>query len=121
WLVSNVDVAATIATLGGGDLPAAMPGRSLLPLLAGEPLPETRPHTGCLSEFGHRLMLETERYKIIFNTESHRILGLFDLLNDPDENNNLLKSMAGRNLTDALRWRLGDALMPLRATANGRI
>jgi len=115
WLVNNVDVAATIATLGGCDLPAAMTGCSLLPLLAGEKATINRNNVGCLSEFGHRLMLETERYKIIFNTESHKILGLYDLLNDPDERNNLIQSMSGRNLTDALRWRLGDALMPLRA------
>ncbi len=115
WLISNVDVAATIATLGGCDLPPYMTGRSLLPLLAGESITLERPHTGVLSEFGQRLMLETERYKIILNTETHRILGLYDLLNDPDEKTNLLKTMTGRNVTDALRWRLGDTLMPLRA------
>lgn len=114
WLVSTVDVAATIAHLGGVDLPKAAVGRSLLPILAGEP-PHRDDHTGCLSEFAHRLMLETERYKIIYDTDSHRALGLYDLLNDSDERKNLTEAMAGRNLLDALRWRIGNALLALRA------
>ncbi len=114
-LVSNIDVATTIAALGGGDVPPWMTGRSLLPLLAGDTSAVDQPHTGLLSEFGQRLLLETERYKLIMHTQTHRILGLYDLLNDPDEKTNLIKTMTGRNVTDALRWRLGDTLMPLRA------
>ncbi|MEE9212888.1 MAG: sulfatase/phosphatase domain-containing protein [Phycisphaeraceae bacterium] len=114
WLVSTVDVAATIARLGGCDAPKTMAGRSLLPVLAGEPLADGK-HTGCLSEFGRRLMLETERYKIVFDTETHRALGMYDLLNDSDEKKNLIETMVGRNLVDAMRWRVGDALLPLRS------
>ena len=39
----------------------------------------------------------------------------YDLLNDADERENLIDSPTGRNLLDALRWRLGDALLPLRS------
>ena len=113
-LVSTVDVAATIAHLASCDAPANITGRSVLPLLADEPF---RTVTGgtCLSEFGDRLMMETDRHRVIFNTESQRPIGLFDLINDPHEKQNLINSPVGRNIMDAIRWRLGDALMAVRA------
>jgi arylsulfatase A-like enzyme len=127
-----VDLAPTVAALAGCDLPRAVVGRSLLPIFAGadanvptlpageigDPMPAAPrppPGTALISEFGRRLMLETERHKIIFDTETHAALGLYDLLNDVDEQANMLHTAAGRNLLDSLRWRLGDALLPLRA------
>lgn len=114
-LLSTVDVAATIAALAGCDLPRAAVGRSLLPALAGEPISPPL-HGGAISEFGKRLMLETERYKVVFDAEAHRAIGLYDLLNDVIERENQVNTPVGRNLLDALRWRLGDALLSLRAT-----
>ena len=112
-LVSTVDVAATVAALAGCDIPENTPGRSLLPLIMGDDLPE--PFTGLISEFAKRLLLETERYKVVFDTEHRQAMGLFDLLNDPNETQNLLSSPVSTNLLDALRWRLADTLMPLCA------
>ncbi|HAI13645.1 MAG TPA: hypothetical protein DCM28_18210 [Phycisphaerales bacterium] len=112
-LVSTVDIAATIAALAGCDIPDNTPGRSLLPLIMGDNLPE--PFTGLISEFAKRLLLETERYKVVFDTENRQAMGLFDLLNDPNETQNLLNSPVSTNLLDALRWRLADTLMPLSA------
>lgn len=112
-LVSTVDVAATINMLAGCDPNTTSVGRSLLPLIAGEAI--ARAATGLISEFGNRLLLETERYKVVFDVETHKSLALYDMLNDPDEIDNLLTTNVGRNLLDALRWRVGDALMSLRA------
>lgn len=114
-LVSTVDVAATIAALAGCDVPENTPGRSLLPLIMGDDLPQ--PFTGLISEFAKRLLLETERYKVVFDTEHRQAMGLFDLLNDPHETQNLLSSPVSTNLLDALRWRLADTLMPLCAVS----
>lgn len=111
---NTVDVAATIAALTGCDLPEACVGRSLLPTLTNEPVMPSLAG-GNLSEFGHRLMLETERYKIIFDVQAHRPLALFDLLNDPDELHNLSEAAVGKNLIDAMRWRIGEALMAVRS------
>ncbi len=113
-LASTVDVAPTIAALCGCDAAVAAPGRSLLAVLENKPV-SPDPPGGLLSEFGHRLMLETERYKAVFNTPDNRAIGLYDLLNDADERHNLIDKPAGRNVIDALRWRVGNALMPLRA------
>jgi len=113
-LVSTVDVAATITALATCDAPSYLAGRSLLPSLQGEPLFPAL-HGGLIAEFGHRLMLETERYRLIFNVAEQRAIGLYDLLNDPQETQNIVDTPSGRNLLDSMRWRLGDALMPLRA------
>jgi choline-sulfatase len=113
-LYSTIDVPATIAALGGCDTPPSTTGRSLLPLFNGDPvLPAL--DGGLLSEFNDRVMLETERHKIVFQRTDRRCLGLYDLLNDPNEKTNLLGTDLGRNLVDSLRWRLADALLPLRA------
>lgn len=133
-LVSTVDVAATLADLAGCDVPVPMPGRSLLPMLAMDAPPRSasrqgdgarheadaeallpRPAGGNLSEFGDRLMLETERFKVVYDRATRDCRGLFDLLHDPEERSNLLETPRGRNLIDALRWRVADALMPLCA------
>ncbi len=119
--VSTVDVAATIAALGGCDPPPGSPGRSLLPLLGGEPVTSGSAGLagGAISELGRRIMLETERHKVIFETDTHRAIGLYDLLDDPDERDNLVAKPRGHDILDALRWRLANALMPLRAIPPG--
>lgn len=119
-LVSNVDVAATIAAMGGCDLPLNTVGRSLLPLLGGNDTEPRISQQACLSEHGQRLMLETRRHRIIFNTQTQAPIGFYDLLNDPDEKTNLINESSGKNLLDTMRWRLGDVLMPLRNASHIR-
>lgn len=126
-LFSTVDLAPTIAQLAGCDAPTAVAGRSVVPLLArdfpqvhqpfaDEPL-DSRPdwRQSSLSEMNRRLLLETERHKIVFDTETRVVIGLYDMLNDPLESQNLVGTPAGINLLDSLRWRLGEALLSLRA------
>ena len=43
------------------------------------------------------------------------VLGLYDLLNDPDERRNLVKTPTGYNVLDSMRCRLGSALLQMRA------
>jgi len=124
-LASSVDVAATIAGLTGCDMPRTVTSQSALALLEKKPGPGNldalsalgvtgvKSRSSCLSEFGHRLMLQTDRHKVVFNTETRAAIGLYDLVTDPDEEQNLVGTPKGVNLLDSLRWRLGDALMPL--------
>ncbi len=113
-LLSTVDIAATIATIGGCDLPKAATGRSLVPMVNGERL-APRCWPGCLSEFGKRLMLCTERYKVIFDTEVNEVVALYDRIKDPDERSNLAPSAIGMQMLDSLRCRLADMLLGMRA------
>jgi arylsulfatase A-like enzyme len=114
-LVSTVDMAATVAALGGCDVPAATAGRSLLPVFSDEAPNTLAGRLGAISECGQRLMIETERHKMVVDVESFEPLALFDLLADPDELVNLVDTPAGRNHVDALRFRIAAALLPLRA------
>ena len=114
-LISTVDVAATIAILAGADLPAGVVGRSLLPLLAGQPLTPRIAGGALPCEYGRRLLLESERHKAVFDPNTRQTIGLFDLLKDPDEKSNLIDTSEGQNILDTMRWRLGDTLLSLRA------
>lgn len=115
-LFSTIDVAATIADLGGCDMAHAVQGRSLLDIIREAEVPKQF-RSPVVSEFGKRLMLETERYTVVFDMQTRQPISLYDMLNDPDEDRNLVDTDQGRNMLDSLRWRLGDALMTLRAAA----
>jgi arylsulfatase A-like enzyme len=132
-LVSTVDVAATIAGLSGCDMPRPVTGQSVLSLLDADQafggldalgalgVVGAVRRSSCLSEFNRRLMFQTATHKVIFNTETRSVIGLYDLLTDADEQKNLAGTPPGMNLLDALRWRLGDCLMPLYCLPrNGR-
>jgi arylsulfatase A-like enzyme len=114
-LVSTVDVAPTLAMLGGADRPESVAGRNLLPLLQGQPVLPGRPAN--VAEFHDRLLVETERYRAVFQTQERRCLALFDLVADPDERCNLVTQdgPATRKLVRAMRLAAAEALMPLRA------
>jgi len=114
-LASTTDLAPTIAALGQAHAPSALPGRSLLSAFAKAETPKRR--GGNISELPDRIMLETERHKVVFSLPSGRPMALYDLLNDGRENRNLVASPVGRNILDSLRARLSDALLPLRAQA----
>jgi arylsulfatase A-like enzyme len=116
-LISTVDVAATIADIAACDLPSACVGHSLLPAVRGKPVATLASEVGCLSEFGRRLMLQNDRHKIILDVDTRQVIGIYDLLNDPLETRNLSETVLGKNLVDALRWRIGDALLSLRFPA----
>jgi arylsulfatase A-like enzyme len=113
-LHSVVDVAATVTALAGCDRPAGCIGRSLLPLLEQDAIAPPLPG-GVLSEMNDRLMLETERYKLVLQRSTAEPLALFDMLNDPEERLNLRDSPVALNVLDALKSRLADALLPLQA------
>ena len=114
-LVSSVDVAATVARLGQCDTPEGVVGRPLVEAMVGGKVPP--PAGGNLAELPDRLMLETERYKLIVRVPGGEGLALYDLLNDPHERENLLDYEPGRRLLAPLRQRLADALLELRAAA----
>ena len=120
-LLSTTDFAATVAALGACDASAASVGRSLLPVLANHAVETQGQLPGCISEFGGRLMHESERYKVVFDTETLQPISLFDRLRDPGEQDNLVDTPIALNTVDSLRGRLGEALLPLRATMGVRV
>lgn len=111
--ISTVDVAATIASIAGCDLPEAVCGKPLLSQL-GDDLAPSSPAC-CISEFGHRLMLRTQHHKVIFDTRSLTPIQLYDRQTDPDEQTNILSAPQGPALLREMQAELGSALLPLRA------
>ena len=111
-LFSTVDVAPTLAALAGADVPAGRTGRSVLPIFNGDEL-ASGPAAN-LSEFGDRVMVETERHKAVFRVGDGECLALHDLADDPEERRNLAKTGPGRARALALRGVLGSVLLPLR-------
>jgi len=113
-LFSVVDVAPTIAHLAGADHHEHAAGRSLLPIFNGEPVLPVPPAN--LSEFHDRLLVETERHKAVFRVTDRRCLGLFDLVEDPDEKINLIDKNTPRirKLVLQMRLHLSGALLPIR-------
>jgi arylsulfatase A-like enzyme len=117
-LVSNIDFAETFLDAAGVAIPAAMQGRSLVPLLRGErpsdwresfyyhyyeyPYPHNvRPHYGVV----------TDRYKLVhFYGEGEDYEELFDLKTDPHE----LRSVYSDPEYAAVRQELGQELVKLR-------
>ena len=114
-MFSTADVAPTIAALAGADRPERLAGRSVLPIFNGDPvLPEVPAN---LSEFGDRVLVETERYKAVFHARDRRCLALHDLLRDPDESINLVRSDTAdvREAVERMRRHLAEVLLPVRA------
>jgi len=112
-LFSATDIAPTIAALAGADRPEALAGRSVLPIFNGEPV--ILASRANLSEFHERILIETERYKAVFRTTDGRCLGLFDMIHDTNEMKNLAANKAFTDVVEAMRRRMADALLPVRA------
>jgi choline-sulfatase len=88
-LVSAYDMFPTL--LAYLNLPAPpdrnLPGRSFLPLLRGESMPE-REHVVIFDEYGPVRMVRTHDWKYVYR-HAYGPHELFDLRNDPDERNDL--------------------------------
>ena len=94
-LTLNIDFAPTFLALAGTPVPTAMQGRSLIPLITGEPPPDWRTQFFYEHHFDPKIIppsegLRTERWSYIHwlppNPESDE---LYDLGADPDEAHNL--------------------------------
>lgn len=94
--VANIDLAPTFLDLAGLSIPDSMQGRSLLPLLKGESPQEWR--TSVYYRYYHdpghhntaaHLGVRTKTHKLIHYWKQDRY-EMFDLTQDPSEQNNLL-------------------------------
>ena len=117
-LVESVDVAPTLLDAVGLDVPAAMQGKSLLPILTGNADPSFhKPHVVCEykdsmgghDNHTHGSMVFDGRYKSVVY-HGHREGELFDLKADPGEFNDLWPDPGALGLKfDRLKYHV-DAL-----------
>lgn len=109
-LVSSVDLCPTLCDIAGIDGPSGGVGQSVLPGIGGGRVGREIQ----ISEYDHRLLMETLSHKAIFDCTSGSMQRLVDMVKDPDERQNLLQKPEGASIADALKWRLADELMRLR-------
>lgn len=108
--VSNMDLSKTVLELAGCDVPDALDGRSLAPLLRGQPDEQRRDHVAA-EFFGNHYAYEARLivhngFKYTFHPGAFD--ELYDLRADPWELNNLIDSGGHRAILRACRERLID-------------
>jgi arylsulfatase A-like enzyme len=99
--VSQVDLMPTILDYVGLDCPGNLHGRSLRPLLEGR-AEKWRDHSLC--QRPDMRMIRTERFKYVFR--ANRRHELFDLADDPRENENRIADRASREVVGQMHGRL---------------
>lgn len=110
-LVLNIDIAPTICELVGVDVPDEMQGRSLVPLLDGEPPSDWRDDFFYEHRFAHKTIPQTEgvrnqRWKYTRYISVDPVYEeLFDLQSDPHEENNLASEKDYATILDEMRSR----------------
>jgi N-acetylglucosamine-6-sulfatase len=112
--VLSIDLAPTLLAIAGAPLPQGLHGRSLLPLLRGEPW---QPRTSFLVEhFSDNVFarmqkmgysaVRTERWKYIQYCDLQGCDELYDLQNDPYEMRNVITEPAQRETLAAMKAEL---------------
>jgi len=114
-MVLNVDAAQTLLDMVALPAPSTMQGRSFLPLAQGQHVTDWR--TDWLYEYFEYPGFEnvrpqrgvrTERFKFIHHFVLPEEFELYDLLNDPGENNNLYGKPGYDQVTEKLKARLAE-------------
>ncbi|MEI6125741.1 MAG: sulfatase [Pseudomonadota bacterium] len=122
-LLQNLDTAPTLLAAADEETPAAMDGRSFLPLLQGE-------KTGGGYEFvvcaectrQAKWSMRTKEHKIIVSREQdfygNPLVEMYDLLNDPGEVNNIAPEQPelARKMQDKLESWIAERLQSLGKT-----
>ncbi len=115
-VIQNIDIAPTLLDYAGLKKPEQMQGNSFLPLIRGEKTSWTnRMFYEYFWEFDFpqtptMFAVRTDRYKYIFNHGIWDANELYDLRNDPDEVNNLIRSNEHQEIARNLRGELMDWL-----------
>ena len=103
-LTDQIDIAATILDIGSAKPFQKSDGRSLAPKIkAGQKAPDAQKgKEPIFSEVNLYSMVLTDQYKMAVNSLTREPLELYDMKNDPDELNNLVRDPAFKKVRDDL-------------------
>ena len=113
-MVQNIDYAPTFLDLAGIKVPEAMQGRTLFPLLESEDAKWRDAIYYHYYEFPNEHMVKkhygvrTKRYKLIHFYDDIDQWELYDLVNDPDEMNNIYNNLDNKMLIAGLKIKLQE-------------
>jgi arylsulfatase A-like enzyme len=105
--VSQIDVMPTILDYVGQPVPEKLHGRSLRPLIEGRDV-LWRDYAFC-QRADHQRMIRTDHYKYVFSPKP-KIVALYDLQADPEENKNLADMPQHAGLVRQMHRRLLEAM-----------
>jgi arylsulfatase A-like enzyme len=122
-MVLNLDLAETFLDAAGVTIPGDMQGMSLIPLLRGEK-PDTWRNAIYYHYYEYPVVhmvkrhygIRTERYKLIHFYYDIDEWELYDLLNDPNELNNLYGKEGFEMIASDLRKKLEDLRVQYKDT-----
>jgi choline-sulfatase/uncharacterized sulfatase len=109
-MAEAVDVFPTLCDLAGLETPRSAQGRSLLPLLGGDPQPVRE---DCLTEGPYRKALATPQWRYVANIDGQPD-ELYDQQDDPWETRNRIDDPACAEVAARLQRRLLDRLARAR-------
>lgn len=98
-LIEHIDVPATVREIASAPAVPASEGRSLLSHLGGE---NVAPRLVSVSENWGFASFETEQFKIVVEEDTLVPCQLFDLLDDPEEDHDLLPDPHSKGTVDQL-------------------
>jgi arylsulfatase A-like enzyme len=108
-LTESIDLTATILDIAGTEPLEGAQGKSLLPVFDGEDIGREVAYSaiqrGQRGEHDHHLayyyvMAATDQYRFTFERSTRTPCELFDLINDPNEENNLVDDPAYKGICD---------------------
>ncbi len=114
-LVEHMDVPATVRDVAGAPAIPAGEGRTLRAHVDGTAAPA--PRTLSVSENWGFASFETERYRLTIDEDACSPCQLFDIVDDPDEDHDLLADPAAKPVVDAL---MDEHVRPFLQTAPAR-
>ena len=114
---STADIVPTLLDIAQVQLPEGLPfaGRSLYPLITTDDLVPKNTPLGLISEFEDRLLIETQRYKVVYRMPNFEPLAVYDLIDDFDEKKNIVDSNIGFGIANTTKLRMTPFLDRLSA------
>jgi len=111
--VELIDIPATIFDILNIKLPPNHRGKSLMPFVNKDTLIEKYQHKEfCLSQVGGYAMGATNKWKFVVDVATGKLLELYDRNNDYYENNNLAKTLEGKEIGAKLYHEYLEKIIP---------